>query len=150
MSKALETCTIDKRRKNLYSNKLKKKIISKYVYIYAYVPIRKATQASQFELKVLSNLQNSKLVNLFSMFTFFHNYLVQGPRIHIIIAQSLFFEKIKELQEVSIIICFFDFKWYAFFILLEINLKYPLLFKLCFELKLKTEINPVFILSYQK
>lgn len=150
MNKAIEICTIDKQRKNLYSKELKKKIISKSIYLYIYVPIRKAPQAAQFESEVLSNFKNSKLVNLFSTYTFFHTYPIQGPRIHLLITKSLFFDKIKELQEASIFICFFNLKWYAFFLLVEINFKYQLLFKLCFDFKLNAETNFILLFPHQK
>lgn len=150
MNKIIKTLTIDSKRKNLYSKALKKKIINKSVYIYIYIPIRKANQLSKIESKLGNNLNNLKLVSLFSKYTFFPTYLIQGPRIYMLITKSLFFEKIKELQETAVFICFFELKWYAFFLFLEVNLKYQNLFNLCFNLKSKIEVSSLLLLPYQK
>lgn len=150
MSKVLETHTIDEQRKSLYSRELKKKIISKSIYMYMFIPIRKSTQSTKIESKVFNNLINSKIISLFSAYTFFYNYFIQGPRINILITQSLIFEKVKELQNITIFICYISLKWYAFFILLEINLKYQLLFNLCRDFKYIIEIYSITFSSCKK
>jgi hypothetical protein len=150
MHRVIDLSPPDFKRKKLYSQELKQKVKSKSIYFYIYLPIRKSYTAMRLYQKIFNKFKYAKLINLPSSYTFFKTYLIQGPRIHLFLVSSFFFEQIHNFKKAGTFIIITNLKWYAFFLLLELNSKYQLLFKLCFDLKFNSEIFVISTLSSQK
>jgi hypothetical protein len=106
-------------KKELYHKKFLIKNINKTFYLFAYFPIIKSALYQQ--LIAIAKEYNSYLIHLPSSFRIIKESLtLQGPDINIFIGNELFLKFLDEIIYIDFLLFFFENKWYAFFILLDI------------------------------
>jgi hypothetical protein len=137
MGYSLRLKSADYVKKHIYSRQFFKRRDNKLVFFFFYISIEKIYKYNELRLKFLSQFAN--LLHLPSAFKFFKNDWIQGPRIFVLIIQSLNFNILKIYDTYNFFSFFFNLTWYDFNLIKKI-LKYKTLVNFCLKLEfIKTE-----------
>ncbi|HEY6143421.1 MAG TPA: hypothetical protein VIV55_08425, partial [Flavobacterium sp.] len=120
--------SFDRHRKFLFSREVNKKKTNKNMYIFAYFSEQKTEKHYKWNMEALTSL--SYLIFIPSAYTLIKNFFLQGPKIFIMVIESLtmiIFINFIQLMGIAALV---NKKWYAFFVISETK-KYKSILQIC-------------------